>query len=175
MRNSSAVLHHTGQGGKKQFDNHTRGINPRSPWASARQVGSWEERVAQKVMEAVARVTKYVVTPSMKTGWGEIRMLISALLGLLRHHDVTRGNAEAKKGVETFKEVAAAAITEDPSPANPHEAGNADLTADRVLGPPIAEDKSPLPPDSNVEYASFIKAVDRLVKNPREHSLDIFE
>ncbi len=102
-------------------------------------------------------------------------MLISALLGLLRHHEAPRTNAEAKKGVGTYEEMAAAAVPQGPSPVSPHQAGNADLEADRILRPPMAEDKPPLAPDPNPEYASFIKAVDRLVKKPREHSLDIFE
>ncbi len=97
-------------------------------------------------------------------------MLISALLGLLRHLDVTRANVEAKKEVKTYEEVAATAM-----PAITHETGNAHPETGPPVLPPIAEESPPRPPDSNVEYACFIKAVDRLVKKPCEHSLDVFE
>jgi len=110
----------------------------------------------------------------MKTGEGEERMLISALLGLLRHHEVTRVNVEARKA-ETYAETAAAGWSEDPSPASLREAGKEDTEAVRLLRPLISEDKPPLPPDSNGEYASFIKAVDQLERKPRDHSLDVFE
>ena len=110
----------------------------------------------------------------MKTGEGEKRMLISALLGLLRHHEVDRVNVGAKKA-ETYPEVTAAGVPEGPPPASLRQAGKEDLEAARLLRPLISEDKPPLPLNSNGEYASFIKAVDQLERKPRDHSLDVFE